>query len=99
MKFFDSIDDVQVPSVYKFKEWERTARTNEKFVYFEGMCISGSIIGDILQKVVYKYATDGRVYLVRKRKDTDKQVFQFIAIKAGRTKVPQLTPLPTASIF
>jgi len=69
-----------------------TAKPNTRFTYFVGPSIQMSILARTLQKRTYRCAVQGEIYLVQKRFDIDRHVFEYMAIKASRAPVVSLLP-------
>lgn len=71
-----------------YANWLKTAKPNEKFIYYKGNSPADSIIGSKMAHIVSMDAHIGRVYLLRKKISNFN--FHFIAVKAS--------PIPNYSL-
>lgn len=90
----------EYPCLKQFDEWVQSASPNDKFTYHIGENLSGSIIGEVIQKYTFQYAKKGKIYLVQQRYDN--RQFKYIAVKASTKFASSLVPVdyvgfPTAA--
>jgi hypothetical protein len=83
----------EIPDIHKFLV---SAKSNNVFTYFIGQDLSDSIMSRKVANMVYNYAVNGMVYLVRKRYKNDRSLFEYILIKASSPPSKKLVPLAMA---
>ena len=76
--------------VENFEQFIRTAHYPQTFEYYFGFSLTDTIMSNQLRKLAYRYAMDGKIYLVQKKINHS---FIFIAIKASVPPVIKLIPI------
>ena len=86
------LDAANFAGAILFEAWVRDSLPNEKYIYFIGENLSHTIVGQLIQKITFNYALEGKLYLVRKR--VSSRDFKYIAIRASENFVTKLIPEP-----
>jgi hypothetical protein len=76
------------------KEWVVNAVANDTRIYHLGYGATDTKYSSEISAYIYKQATKGVVYLVRRRCPQDKRLFEYIAVKASGSPAYRLIPLP-----
>lgn len=82
----------EVPECKNFIDWYRKASPREQFVYYRGSSLVGNLATWKIRTITWKYATNGWVYLVQRKLETDD--YEFIAQKA-QEKIRKMIPFDT----
>lgn len=77
-------------NIEDFEKFILTGKPLSTFEYYFGMSLTDTVLSNQLRKIAYKYAVDGKIYLVQKKINHN---FIFIAIKASTPPVIKLLPL------
>ena len=77
-------------NVKELKEFVANSTPLSMFTYYTGLTLQENVLAREVAKLVYKYATDGLVYLVQRRQSHFS--FDFLVIKASRPPILQLVP-------
>ena len=77
-----------------FNNFILSAKPNSKFIYLTSSHRDESLLSKEIGKMAYNYATKGLVYLTQTRSKKGHYYFDYYMIKASKTPVFSLVPLP-----
>lgn len=78
------------PTVDEFNEWFKSAKPNDKYIYFRGETLTFSHMSNKIRQETWYKAVIGEVYLLQRKLGLGK--YEFIAVKASNPPIVRLVP-------